>query len=229
MRISQLSDRSGAPVSTLKYYLREGLVHEGERLSGNQTSYDESHVQRVRLVRALIETGGLSIAAAKRVLSTLDIEGASLAYTFEAAQHALGVGGASTSTVSAASRQRIADVAVATSWRTSPENPGFDIAARVLDDLAAIGFEPSAEYLAAYASAATAIARADLSALRDRESPDLTAELMIVGTVLGDALVAGLRRLAQEDATADLFPVPDSGNQPDAGNRPDSEPRKDQK
>jgi len=223
MRISRLSERSGAPVSTLKYYLREGLVHEGVRLSGNQTSYDESHVQRVRLVRALIETGGLSIAAAKRVLSTLDIEGASLAYTFEAAQHALGVGGASTAAASAASRRRIADVAVANSWRTSPENPGFDIAARVLDDLAAIGFEPSEEYLVSYASAATAIARADLSALRDRQSPDLTAELMIVGTVLGDALIAGLRRLAQQDATAELFPVPDTAKQPD------SEHRKDQK
>jgi DNA-binding transcriptional MerR regulator len=63
MRISRLSQQSGAPVSTLKYYMREGLVHEGERLSGNQTDYDESHVQRVRLVRALLETGGLSIAA----------------------------------------------------------------------------------------------------------------------------------------------------------------------
>ena len=58
MRISELSRRSGAPVSTLKYYLREGLVHEGERLSGNQTDYDETHVQRVRLERALLETGG---------------------------------------------------------------------------------------------------------------------------------------------------------------------------
>lgn len=213
MRISELSRRSGAPVTTLKYYLREGLVHEGERLSGNQTAYDESHVQRVRLVRALLETGGLSIADARRVLATLDDDRDSLAYTFAAAQHALGVGGTSTSVpASDASRRRVDDLAASNRWRTTPDNPGRDVAARVLDDLAAIGFDPSDAYLSAYASAAALIAHADVSALRDRETAELTAELMIVGTVLGDALVAGLRRLAQQDATADLFPVPPSSD-----------------
>jgi len=111
MRISRVSEQSALPVTTLKYYLREGLVHEGVRLSGNQTDYDQTHVQRVRLVRALLDTGGLSVAAAKRVLSTLDAEP--------------------------------------------------------------------------------------------------IAELMVIGTVVGDTLAAGLRRLAHQDATADLFPVPD--------------------
>lgn len=208
MRISKLSEQSGAPVSTLKYYLREGLLHEGERLSGNQTDYDDSHVQRVRLVRALLDTGGLSIAAAKRVLATLDAEPDAIATTFEAAQHAMAVGPA-TSDPSEASRRRISDLAAAQGWRVSPDNPGFDLAARVLDDFEAIGFEPSAEYLGAYAAAADVIARADLSALLERENPALIAELMIVGTVVGDTLAAGLRRLAHQDATADLFPTPD--------------------
>jgi DNA-binding transcriptional MerR regulator len=213
MRISELSGRSGSPVTTLKYYLREGLVHEGERLSGNQTAYDESHLQRVRLVRALLETGGLSIADAKRVLATLDRRD-DLAYTFAAAQHALGVGGASTTTASDASGHRVDDLAAANDWRTTPDNPGRDVAARVLDDLAAIGFEPPDAYLSAYASAAALIAHADVSALRDRDNADLTAELMIVGTVLGDALIAGLRRLAQQDATAELFPVSSTPSTP---------------
>jgi hypothetical protein len=78
----------------------------------------------------------------------------------------------------------------------------------VLDGLAAIGFDPSDEYLTAYASAATTIARADLAALTTRTRPDLVAELMVVGTVLGDSLVAGLRRLAQESVTSEFFPEP---------------------
>jgi len=78
----------------------------------------------------------------------------------------------------------------------------------VLDDLSAIGFEPSDAYLGAYAAAADLIARADLSALIGRQSPALTAELMVVGTVVGDALIAGLRRLAHQEATAELFPAP---------------------
>ena len=224
MRISELSRQSSVPVSTLKYYLREGLVPEGERRSGNQTDYDERHVQRVRLVRALLETGGLSIAAAKRVLSTLDAEPDAIATTFEAAQHALGVGRAS-GAATGASRQRVADVATAQGWRISSDNPGLDLAARVLDDYSAIGFEPSAEYLGAYADAAGLIARADVSALGERQSPALTAELMIVGTVVGDALIAGLRRLAHQEATAELFPVPDAARTttaaPDAAHRED--------
>ena len=207
MKISEVAKRGGATVSTVKYYLREGLVPEGERLSPNQTAYDESHVRRVRLVRALLETGGLSIAASKRVLSTIDADSTQLPHAFEAAQHALGVGGASTAAASADARRRISELADGRSWRTSNDNPGFDVAARVLDGLAAIGFEPSDDYLAAYASAATSMARADLSALLTRDDPDLTAELMIVGTVLGDALAAGLRRLAQQDATAEFFPL----------------------
>ncbi|RXZ45209.1 MerR family transcriptional regulator [Agromyces binzhouensis] len=206
MRISELSRRSGAPVTTLKYYLREGLVHEGERRSGNQTDYDESHVQRVRLVRALLDTGGLSIAAARRVLATLDADDRSMADTFEAAQHAM-TDGRAHHEASDAARRRVAALAGAQGWRTTPDNPGFDLAARVLDDLAAIGYEPSDAYLDAYAAAADRIARADLAALTDRESPALAAELMVVGTVVGDALIAGLRRLAHQEATAELFPT----------------------
>lgn len=208
MRISRVSEQSGVPVSTLKYYLREGLVHEGVRLSGNQTDYDETHLQRVRLVRALLDTGGLSVAAAKRVLSTLDAEPESIATTFEAAQHAMATGRPS-GEPSEASRRRIADLASARGWRTSPDNPGFDLAARVLDDYSAITFEPSDEYLDAYAAAADLVARADVSALLEREDPALIAELMVIGTVVGDTLAAGLRRLAHQEATAELFPVPD--------------------
>jgi DNA-binding transcriptional MerR regulator len=213
MRISELSDLTGVPAATLKYYLREQLVPAGVRRSGNQTDYGDEHVRRVRLVRALLETGGLSIADARRVLATLDEEPA---HTFAAAQHALGVGRARTggAETSARALARVAELADARGWRTTPDNPGLEVAARVLDDFDAIGFEPADDYLAAYAEAAERVARADVAALRDRESPESAAELMIVGTVVGDALAAGLRRLAHQDATAELFPVTGDGSRP---------------
>lgn len=206
MRISELSRLTNVPVATLKYYLREQLMPEGHRRSGNQTDYDDRHVRRVRLVRALLETGGLSIADTRRVLATI---GEEPAFTFAAAQHALGVGRTNTGAAEASdrSRARVTALAADRRWRITPDNPGLAIAARVLDDLAAIGFEPTDEYLAAYADAAERVAVADVTALRDRESPELVAELMIIGTVVGDALAAGLRRLAHQDATAELFPV----------------------
>jgi DNA-binding transcriptional MerR regulator len=210
VKISEVCRLTGVSVSTMKYYLREGLVHGGERVETNQTAYDATHVHRVKLVRALIETGGLSIAAAKQVLSTLDADDTSLAHAFEAAQHALGVGGAAPGTAEPGSRDLIVALADAHGWKTTGENPGFEVAARALDAFSTIGFAPSGEFLDAYASAAATIARADLVALTTRTRPDLVAELMVVGTVLGDALIAGLRRIAQENETAELFPVPSS-------------------
>lgn len=207
MKISQLCERAGVTTSTLKYYVREGLVREGTRTGANQTSYDDSHVERVRLVRALLDTGGLSIAAARQVVSVLDSHVDSLSFAFEAAQHALDSDASAQAAASGAARSRIEQIAADRHWVTTAENPGFEIAGRVLDGYSSISFEPSPAYLAAYAQAAELIAKADLEALTTRENPDSIAELMVVGTVLGDALLAGLRRLAQQNETTTVFPL----------------------
>jgi len=207
MKISEVCRLCGVTVSAAKYYVREQLVHEGVRVGANQTSYDESHVRRLRLVRALIETGGLSIAAAKRVLSELDSSERSMYSVFQAAEHAIGVGGASVAQPgSEVARGRIAALVAEWGWAATLDNPGLDFAARALDGYTSIGFDAPHEYLAAYADAAATIARADLLALATREHPDLIAELMVVGTVLGDALLAGIRRLALQNEAAALFP-----------------------
>ena len=72
MRIAELSRRSGVPVPTIKYYLREGLLPAGELTSPNQARYSDDHLHRLRLVRAMVELGGLSIAAVREVLGALD-------------------------------------------------------------------------------------------------------------------------------------------------------------
>ncbi|GMA88788.1 hypothetical protein GCM10025868_40380 [Angustibacter aerolatus] len=46
------------PVATVKYYLREGLLPPGTPTSRTQAQYDEEHVRRLRLVRALLDVGG---------------------------------------------------------------------------------------------------------------------------------------------------------------------------
>ncbi len=72
MRVSSLSDRSGVPLSTIKYYIREGLLAAGERSGPNRASYSERHVERLDLIRALREVGGLGIEAVRRVLDAVD-------------------------------------------------------------------------------------------------------------------------------------------------------------
>lgn len=210
MKISELCHRAGVAPTTIKYYIREGLAAEGRRSGPNQTRYDEDHVRRVRLVRALVETGGLSIASTRQVLAVLDEEGKDLAHAFEAIQHALGTGsGAGDRAASAAARRRVTTLVTASGWTITPDNPGIELTARAIDGLSTIGFAPSDEFLADYAAACLRVARADLGALTTRERPELVLELMVVGTVMGDVLMSGLRRLAQESATATIFPTPD--------------------
>ena len=205
MKISTASREAGVTSTTLKYYIREGLVPEGERIGANKTEYGDAHVQRARLARALIETGGLSVAAARQVLAALDAHEDSPAYVFEVAQRALTAG--ASSPASARSRDLVSELIAARPWAATTDNPGYELAARAIDGFGSIGYTPSAEYLAGYADAAAAVARADLAALLGGNDPTRIAELMVVGTVMGDTLFAGLRRLAQQHETTLAFPV----------------------
>jgi hypothetical protein len=85
-------------------------------------------------------------------------------------------------------------------WQTSELNPGALITARVLDTFAAIGRNDLLALLPSYAAAAEMVAHADLAAVT-ASGPDRRpmVETVVVGTALGDALFAGLRRIAQED------------------------------
>jgi DNA-binding transcriptional MerR regulator len=197
------------PLTAVKYYQREGLLPEGVRSAPNQVDYGDAHVRRVRLIRALLETGGLSIAATKNVIASLDTDtdSESLAETFSVAQNAMSTPRTAESTPSNSSRERLLALATSQGWVFLPGNPGIDAAARALDGLLAIGFDPPESYLAAYATAAATVAEADLRALETRDGVDAVAELMVVGTVLGDPLFGGLRRLAHEDATHTLRPT----------------------
>src|SRR5699024_1830071 len=98
MKISELSAATEVPVGTIKYYLREGLLHPGERTSRTTARYDHGHVERIRLVRALTDAGGLGIAQIKRGRDGL-----------AAAQDALVDGGASVDGEGRADREDPAD------------------------------------------------------------------------------------------------------------------------
>src|SRR5918999_2401660 len=89
MRIGELSRSSGVPVPTIKYYIREGLLPAGEPTGRNQARYGERHQRRLALVRALVESGGLSVAATRRVLEHLDRPDISLREALGKTQYAL--------------------------------------------------------------------------------------------------------------------------------------------
>ena len=199
--MAELSATSGIPVATIKYYLREKLLPMGESEIANQARYGAGHLDRLRLVRALIDVGGLSVASARRVLEAIDSD-ASLPEVFEVAQH-------SVSAAIESSDLEPADLAsidaLLAGWHVSPENPGRLAAARVLSAFRRVGQTDERGWYARYAEAALLIAAADLDEIESRADRAAKAETVVVGTVLGDALISGLRRAAQEHVTSERY------------------------
>ena len=199
--MAELSTTSGIPVATIKYYLREKLLPVGVSETANQARYGAGHLDRLRLIRALIDVGGLSVASARSVLEAIDSD-ASLPEVFKVAQHSVSV----TIEPSVLDPADLVGVdALLEGWHVSPENPGRLAAARVLSAFRGVGQTDDRGWFARYAEAALLIAAADLDEIESRSDRAAKAETVVVGTVLGDALISGLRRAAQEHVTSQRY------------------------
>ena len=72
MRISELVERTGVPLATVKFYLRQGMLPPGEAVSATLAEYGEEHVRRIGLIRALSDVAGLPLQKVKDVLDLID-------------------------------------------------------------------------------------------------------------------------------------------------------------
>lgn len=208
MRLAELSAKTGAPVATLKYYLREGLLHPGRALSRTSADYDEGHVERVRLVRALSEVGGLPLARIRRVLDVITDPGTDRLHVLEAAQRTLARGaGADTDDGPQgaqdrdalpvdAGRERVLAWIQRHGWLVDPQDPFVDELARAWEacDHAALGLDE--ERMDRYADHVEGIAAVDVDSVP--ADPVRAVRHVVLGTVLLDPVLVALRRLAQQ-------------------------------
>ena len=72
MRISELSRHSGISISSIKFYIREGVLPAGERSQRNQAQYSEDHLRRLDLIKALREVADLPLDTVRAVLEQAD-------------------------------------------------------------------------------------------------------------------------------------------------------------
>jgi len=72
MKIAELSRRSAVPTTSIKFYLRGGLLPPGAARAHNQADYDERHLERLALIRALREVARLPLDQIARVTAELD-------------------------------------------------------------------------------------------------------------------------------------------------------------
>lgn len=212
MRISELSAASGVSVGTIKYYLREGLLPPGERTSRTSADYGAVHLERLRLIRALVEQGGLGIEAVRRVVAAvasprpdrLDLLAAAQdAYVAARPPHRPGASGAGQ------------DAGRARAWlrrrgwappdeRGPAEDPLTDRLEEAWAACERAGVELGEDLLDAYADAVEQLARADVASVP--QDPAAAVHRVVVGTVMTEPVLAVLRLLAQRAVAAGFGP-----------------------
>jgi DNA-binding transcriptional MerR regulator len=204
LRIAELSRDSGVPVPTIKYYVREGLLDPGQLTSPNQAQYGDSHLRRLKLIRALAEVAGLSIAAIRQLLDAASSPAASPRDTLGKAQYATTprYDYQASDTSWQAATDQAEELIKARGWQINPNSPAKELLTGVLAALRDLGQGDLLSLADAYAEPAEQIAAADLTVIRARPTLDGQLEGVIIGTVLGDTLLAALRRLAEENASA---------------------------
>jgi DNA-binding transcriptional MerR regulator len=211
MLMAELSRRSGVPVATIKYYLREGLLPPGEATSATRAQYGEAHLRRLRLIRALVEIGEIPVAGIGRILAAVDDESTSLHAMLGTVQYQLGPHPSQSTQRTSdkdwqAATGEADDLIAAMGWKVTPAAPARTLLIAALATLRGTSSAPSAPGLRAYAQAVAGLTEEEVAGV---ERPDADrvalAESAVVGMVLYERVLVALRRLAQEDASARHF------------------------
>jgi len=72
VKISELERITGVPQSTIRYYVKEGLLPQPTKVNKSMAYYDESCVQRIALVRELQEKRYYPLSVIKNIISRMD-------------------------------------------------------------------------------------------------------------------------------------------------------------
>ncbi|MGV9879155.1 MerR family transcriptional regulator [Streptomyces sp. NPDC003006] len=205
MRLAELGRRSGVPTATIKYYLREGLLPPGRRVTATQAEYDDAHLQRLRLVRALIQVGRVPIASAREVLAALEDESLDHNSRLGTAVWALphGPEPAGDDAAQEEARRTVDALLARLGWENAQgyaaESPAYRMLVTAVGTLARLGYPCAVEDLAPYARSGHQLAVADLDLIERYESPDEQLEAAVALTVLYEPVLLALRRIAQAE------------------------------
>ncbi|MGD9958156.1 MerR family transcriptional regulator [Nocardioides sp.] len=207
MRISELASVSGVPVATIKFYLREGVLHPGQKLTPRLTEYDDSHRLRLGLIRVLREVGDVPVDRLGQLVNTAQSPHATVHEMLAAAATALAPEPAPV-TEQRSHVRALADGIIAQAGWTNvrPDSIGRDHLASVLEAILRYQtHEADPAGVLPYVRAADEIARYEIWQLDGTGDRVELLEEMVVGQVVFGELLANLRWLAQEHYSAVRF------------------------
>ncbi len=203
MKISELSQTSGIALPTIKFYIREGLLPAGERTAKNQAEYGAKHLERLALIRALREAGGLSVEVISRVLHAADAAKQDFVIAaVNALERPLQVAVDASEERFAKAQTMLLDLTKRRGWTIKQTDGALRDAAKALA-VALCSFAPEDDSaLEAYVEAAECVARHEIPEdWAPDASPDAAVRYAVLGTVLFEPFILALRRMANVSRT----------------------------
>ncbi|WP_229818677.1 MULTISPECIES: MerR family transcriptional regulator [Streptomyces] len=205
-----MSSRSGVSVATVKYYLREGLLAPGTPVTARQSEYGEEHLRRLRLIRALLTVGGMTVQQARDVLAVADDPAFGRHERLGIAQYMLGP--RITPPEESDPRRELWDEVFAElrelltelDWRVYDEAPPLAALTRAVVTLRSLGYEGGIDHIRRYALAMHPIAAEEYAVLDRYPVLEEAIEATVAYTTLYEPILLALRRLAHEDVSARL-------------------------
>ncbi|WP_432082215.1 MerR family transcriptional regulator [Streptomyces sp. WAC 04229] len=213
MRLAELSERSGVSTATIKYYLRERLLPPGRQINATTAEYDEDHLRRLRLVRALIQVGRVPVATAREVLGHVDDDSLGRTIRLGAALWALPQGPEPDEDDPAvvAARAEVDRLLELLGWETARElatlSPVHRSLVAAVATLRRLDHPWDAEQMAPYAELMHQVARRELDHMETLASDTEQVEAAVASTVLFQPVLRALHRLAQEEESARRYGI----------------------
>lgn len=195
MRISELSEHSGIPVASIKFYIREGMLPRGAASSATRAEYGDDHLARLRVIQALSDVRALPLARVKEILALIDEPEDSAYATLGKAVSALPPYTEETSTDRA--RETIELLGLTYDERFAAVAQ-LDAAIRGIE---AAGLVWDAETAARYAEPLLQIAAAELSPMTELNESEQVS-YAVLGTAMYEPAILALRRLAHQHLLA---------------------------
>ncbi len=215
MRLAELSGRSGVSTATIKYYLREGLLQPGHRVTATRAAYGEEHLRRLRLVRALIQIGKMPVAVAREVIAAAEDTSLDHHLRLGAATQALphDPGPAEDDEATGIARRSVDALLEHLGWPGIHDetSPALGTLVASVAALVRLGYPCDTAQLLPYGRLAAELAVADLDTVEEQPTTAGQIEAAVALTVLYEPVLLSLRRLAHIQESARRFgkrPVP---------------------
>jgi DNA-binding transcriptional MerR regulator len=206
VQISELSDRSGLTVQTIKFYIREGLLPKGSAVSATRSEYDGRHLERLRLINALREVADLPVAAIQEIIEAVEDDRVGLHDLVATTQHAIGPHVAAPYDPHwRAAREDVDALVRELGWTVGADAPARDLLAHTFVSLRRLGYPITLKDLRPYVRAAAGVAEHEIGRVADGAPRGRAVHGLLVSTVLYEQVLTALHRLAREDASARRF------------------------